>query len=100
MQNICIPCSVANSQFVVKCCLVFCLKAGSLCLVNSRRESDLLNTKKARAHLYGGAQDSFQNENKYIVGIETGISRTEVRVLTTELLLTIINHILTTMNTK
>ena len=44
------------------CCLVFCLKAGSLCLVNSRRESYLLNTNKARAHLYGGAPVSFQTE--------------------------------------
>ena len=50
-----------------------------------RRESYLLNTNKARAHLYGGAPDSFQTENSYIVGIEPGISRTEVRVLTTEL---------------
>ena len=34
---------------------------------------------------YGGAPDSFQTENLYIVGIESGISRTEVRVLTTVL---------------
>ena len=64
---------------------VFYLKAGSLRLVYSRRESYLLITNKARAHLYGGAPDSFQTENLYIVGIESGISRTEVRVLTTEL---------------
>ena len=67
------------------CCLVFYHKAGSLCLVYSRRESYLLNTNKARAHLHGGAPDCFQTENSYIVGIEHGISRTEVRVLTTEL---------------
>ena len=80
---------------VVDCCcrllsinliiLVFCPKAGSLSLVYSRRESYLLKTNKARAHLYGGAPDSFQTENSYIVGIEPGISRIEVRVLTTEL---------------
>ena len=64
---------------------MFFPKAGSLWLVYSRRESYLLNTNKARAHLYVGAPDSFQTENSYIVGIETGISRTEVRVLTIEL---------------
>ena len=47
--------------------------------------SYLLNTNKVQAHLYGGAPDFFQTENSYIVGIEPGISRTEVRVLTTEL---------------
>ena len=65
--------------------LVFCPQAGSLCLVYSRRVSYLLNTNKARAHLYGRAPDSFQTDNSYIVGIELGISRTEVQVLTTEL---------------
>ena len=59
--------------------------AGSLCLVYSRRESYLINTNKARAHLYGRAPDSFKTENSYIVGIEPGISRSDVRVLTTEL---------------
>ena len=39
----------------------------------------------ARAHLYGGALNSFQTEYSYIVGIEPGISRTGVRKLTTEL---------------
>ena len=53
--------------------------------VNSKSESYLLNTNKARVHLYGGAPDSFETENSFIVGIEPGISRTEVRVLTTEL---------------
>ena len=62
------------------CCLVFCSKAGSLCLVYSIGESFLLNTNKARAHLYGGAPGSFQTENSYILGIEPGIARTEVRV--------------------
>ena len=62
-------------------CLVFCLKASSLCLVYSRHESYLLNINKAREHLYGGAPDSFQAENSYTVGI----SHAEVRVLTTEL---------------
>ena len=38
------------------CCLVFCPKACSFCLVYSRRKSYLLNTKIARAHLYGGAR--------------------------------------------
>ena len=71
--------------WIHSCCLVFCPKTGSLCLVYSRRESYLLNTNKARAHLHGGAPDSFQTENSYLVGIEPGISRTEVRVLTTEL---------------
>ena len=47
--------------------------------------SYLLNTNKARAHLYGGRPDSFQTENSFIVVIKPGISRTEVRVLTTEL---------------
>ena len=64
---------------------MFCSKAGLLCLVCSRRESYLLNTNNARAHLNGGAPDSFQTENLYIVGIEPGISRTEGRVLTNEL---------------
>ena len=66
-------------------CLVFFPKAGLLCLVYSRRESYLQNTNKVPAHLYGGAPDLFQTENSYIVMIEPGISRTEVRVLTTEL---------------
>ena len=42
--------------------LLFSVHAGSLCLVYSRRESYLLNTNKARAHLYGGAPVSFQTE--------------------------------------
>ena len=70
-------------QTLMCCCLVFCPKAGSLCFVYSRRESYLLNTnnRKARAHSYGGAPDSFRTENSYIVGIFC----TEVQVLTTEL---------------
>ena len=78
-------CLIFVSITSLNCCLVFCPRAGSLCLVYSRRESYLQNTNKARAHLYGGAPDSFQTENSYIVGIKTGISRTEVRILTTEL---------------
>ena len=62
-----------------------CPKAGSMCLVYSRRDSYLLNTSKARAHLYDGSPDSFQTENSYTVGIEPGISLTEVRILTNEL---------------
>ena len=45
----------------------------------------LTKQQKARAHLYDGVRDSFQTENSHIVGIEDGVSRTEVRVLTTEL---------------
>ena len=58
---------------------------GSLCSVYSRPKSNLLKTNKARAHLDGGAPDSFLTENSYILGIEPGITRTELRVLTTEL---------------
>ena len=47
------------------CCLVFCTEADSLCLVYSWRESCLLNTNKARAHLHGRAPDSFQTRNSY-----------------------------------
>ena len=67
------------------CFLMFCPKAESLCLVYSRRESYLLNSNIARTYLYGRAPDSFQTENSYIVGIETGISVSEVPILTTEL---------------
>ena len=59
--------------------------AGSLCLVYRRRDSYLLNINKTGAHLYGGTPDSFQTDNSHTVGIESGISRTEVRVLATEL---------------
>ena len=53
--------------------------------MNGSTIDSLLNTNKARAHLNGGAPDSFQTENSNIVGIEPEISDTEVRVLTTEL---------------
>ena len=43
--------------------------------------------------MYVGAPDSIQTENSNIVGIEPGISRTDVRVLTTELRL-ILLHII------
>ena len=52
---------------------MFCLKAGSFCLVYSRtytkqneqNESYLLNTNKSRANFYGGEPDSFQTENSF-----------------------------------
>ena len=50
-----------------------------------KRESYLLNTNIAQAHLYDGAPDSFQIENSFRVGIEPGITRTEVPVLINEL---------------
>ena len=77
--------SIVHGFMVTCCCLVFCPKTGSLCLLFSRCESYLLNTNKARENLHGGAPDSFQTENSFIVSIEPVISRTEVRVLTTEL---------------
>ena len=51
---------------------MFCPKAGSLWLVYSIRESYLLNNNKARTYLYGGAPDSFQTENSFIVGSNLG----------------------------
>ena len=60
--------------------LVLCPKAVPLCLVCSRHESYFLNINKARAYLYGEVPDSIQTENSYIMAIEDGISRTEVRL--------------------
>ena len=55
---------------------MFSPKAYSLCSVDSICEKHSLNTKKApRAQLYGGAPDSVQADNSYIVGLETEISQ-------------------------
>ena len=52
-----------------------------MCLVYSRQYNYLVNWNKAWARLYGGAPDSFQTENSFIIGVEPEISHNRISSL-------------------